>query len=613
MRAFAELYANLDATTKTNVKVAAMVEYFSQTPPAEAAWAIYVLTGRKLRQLVPNRKLREWAMARAGISEWLFEECYSAVGDSAETIALILPQTGRSVTGTLDEWIEQRLLPLRTMSESAQQTAILSAWDEMSPAQAFIYNKLITGALRVGVSQLLVVRALAQVAGIPANVMSHRLMGDWSPTPRFYEQLRDATTTDADASRPYPFCLAHPLEAEPETLGDVHEWIAEWKWDGIRSQLIRRQGAVYLWSRGEELVTDRYPELRELAEQLPDGTVIDGEILPWRGEQMLPFGELQRRIGRKSVSKSLLAEVPVVLMAYDLLEFAGRDLRESPLIDRRQALQQLHAQLQAGSALANGPHPAAARLRLSPTVAAESWAELHHIRGESRSRQVEGLMLKRRDSAYRVGRVRGDWWKWKIQPFSVDAVLMYAQRGSGKRASLYTDYTFGVWDGGMLVPFAKAYSGLTDAEIAQVDAFIRANTVEKFGPVRTVKPELVFELGFEGIQRSTRHKSGVAVRFPRMLRQRFDKPAAEADSLDAVKALIALSPEATDADFDTDSAADSQADAAPSTALTPDAPKRRSTADRKRATKPTTQRSGSDASLDRPMTTGDLFGSVDSE
>jgi DNA ligase-1 len=526
VKAFAELYAALDETTRTTDKVAAMARYFAAAPPADAAWAVYFLSGRKPRQAVPSKRLRLWARELAGVPEWLFDESYHHVGDVAETIALLLPSAEAASDRPLADWVENHLLPLRGMDEERQKADVLAAWQSLDARQRFVWNKLITGEFRVGVSQLLVVLALAEVSKLPTDTVAHRLMGAWEPTPLFYAALVALDAGDADISRPYPFFLAHPLEGEPHALGPVGEWQAEWKWDGIRSQVVRRGGRSFVWSRGEELVTDRYPELKSLADALPDGTVIDGEILPWKGGQVLPFGALQKRIGRKTLAKKLLDEVPAVLMAYDLIEEAGADLRERPLSERRGRLEAL-AEMVA--------HPA---LLLSPRLALDSWDALAAARRASRARGVEGIMLKRRAAPYRVGRVRGDWWKWKVEPFAVDAVLIYAQPGHGKRSGLHTDYTFGVWDGGKLVPFAKAYSGLTDAEIRKVDAFVRANTLEKFGPVRTVKPELVFELGFEGIQASPRHKSGVAVRFPRMLRWRADKAPEDADTLDRVKALL---------------------------------------------------------------------------
>ena len=521
MKAFSDLYATLDATTKTGVKVQALADYFRAVAPADGAWAVYFLSGRKLRQVVPRRHMIAWAAEAAGVEPWLFEECYHAVGDTAETIALLLPEPSVPSNWSLSQWVE-RLQTLRTRSESQQRAELLEAWGSLHSRQRFVWNKLITGGFRVGVSQSLLTRALALVTGVEASIVAHRLMGPWEPTPAFFTALLSGENA-ADGSRPYPFFLASPLEQEPADLGDVNDWQVEWKWDGIRAQLVKR-GDIFLWSRGEELVTQRFPEISDAAQNLPDGTVVDGELLPWRGG-VLPFSQLQRRIGRQTLSKKILTEVPVVLMAYDLIEFAGQDYRERPLAERWSTLEELIAGI-------NDPC-----LRLSP-ITAGTWEELAVLRETSRARHVEGLMLKRRSSPYRVGRVRGDWWKWKIGPLTLDAVLVYAQRGSGKRASLYTDYTFALRNGEELVPFAKAYSGLNDDEIREVDEFIRRHTVEKFGPVRSVKPELVFELAFEGIQRSTRHKSGIAVRFPRILRRRYDKTPSDADTLEGVQQML---------------------------------------------------------------------------
>lgn len=527
MKAFAALYTALDETTATNDKVAALVRYFRDAPPDDAAWAVHVLSGRRPKRLIRSGNLRAWAAEAAGIPDWLFDECYQAVGDLAETIGLLLPEGGGGTGGSLAWWVEQRLLTLRDLDPAEQRSALVDAWRELGERERYVWNKLITGAFRVGASQRLVVRALAEVSGLSEEVIAHRLMGAWEPTSDFHARLLAHDTRDADWSRPYPFFLAHALEYEPSLLGDRSEWQAEWKWDGIRAQLIRRANQTFLWSRGEDLLNGRFPEVEEIAAFLPPGTVLDGELLPWVGDAPLPFAQMQRRIGRKTLGRKILTEVPIVLIAYDLLEEAGQDIRALPLAERRRRLAELVASL-----------PTGASIRLSPVIDASAWDGLTTARGEARQRGAEGLMLKRASSAYGVGRRRGDWWKWKVDPLSVDAVLIYAQPGTGRRAGLFTDYTFGVWDGDRLVPFAKAYSGLTDEEIRRVDAFVRRNTLEKFGPVRVVRPELVFELAFEGIQLSTRHKSGVAVRFPRMARWRTDKTAADADTLDRVRALI---------------------------------------------------------------------------
>ncbi len=527
MKRFAELYAAIDATNKTTEKVAAMAEYFREAPPEDAVWTVALFTHRRPKRAVNSTRMQIWAAELAGIPAWLFGECYDAVGDLGETISLVLGESVGDDPVPLHVWMEERLPELARIPEEQQREKLIQYWRELDRSGRYALNKLIGGSWRVGVSQELVIRALSQAGGIPAPTVAHRLMGDWRPTPEFYQTLLDADSEEVAVSRPYPFCLAHPLETTLEELGAIEDWHAEWKWDGIRAQLVRRDSQTFVWSRGEELITERFPEVAEIGTWLPDGTVLDGEIMAWRGESPLKFADLQRRIGRKTVGKKLLEEVPVQFVAFDILENKGEDLRESRFQDRRTELKRLCSEN-------------ILNLRLSDSLEAESWEELSQLRESARERNVEGLMLKRKDSPYLVGRKKGFWCKWKIDPLTVDAVLIYAARGSGKRASLYTDYTFGVWDGDKLVSFAKAYSGLSDEEIRKVDAWIRRNTLEKFGPVRTVTPELVFELAFEGIQLSTRHKSGVAVRFPRILRWRTDKPKEEADRLDQIKAMLSL-------------------------------------------------------------------------
>jgi DNA ligase-1 len=529
MKTFADLFRRLDETTSTNRKIEAMAAYFQEAPAEDAVWAIRFLMGRKPRQVVPTRKLMAWAAELAEVPDWLFEASYEVVGDLAETITLLIPPAAHRNHRPLHVWVEKHLLPLSRRDLEERRSVILDAWDAMDGPQRFVWNKLITGGFRVGVSRRLVVRALARFSGIEAAVIAHRLMGEWPATAETYRRIIAADTRDADVSRPYPFHLASPLEGTAEDLGPLPDWLVEWKWDGIRGQVIQRRGQVFVWSRGEELVTAKYPEIAEAAARLPEGTVLDGEILPWRDGRPLPFAELQRRIGRKTVGRKLLAEVPAAFLAFDLLERDGRDVRDAPLRQRREGLAALLAAT------------AADHLMLSPEVTAPDWQTLQTLHGESRRRGVEGFMLKRRTCLYQVGRRRGDWWKWKIDPLTVDAVLIYAQRGHGRRAGLYTDYTFAVRQGEGLVPFAKAYSGLSDAEIRQVDRFIQRNTLERFGPVRAVRPELVFEIAFEGLRPSKRHKSGVAVRFPRIARWRKDKPVAEADTIETLKALLSAS------------------------------------------------------------------------
>ncbi|MDQ7987433.1 ATP-dependent DNA ligase [Pseudomonas sp. G34] len=578
MIAFAQLYARLDATTSSNAKLAALQDYLRDAEPADAAWAVYFLAGGRPRQLVPSRQLRELAMQRAGLPDWLFEESYSAVGDLAETIALLLPEATSTSQDGLAVWVEEKLLPLRGLPPDELAMRLDALWAQLDRQSLMVSIKLITGAFRVGVSKLLVTRALAAVAEVDAKRVAQRLVGytDLSnrPTAAAYERLIAAESDDEHAQRggqPYPFFLAHPLQRPLEefaaSLGSPGDWLIEWKWDGIRAQMVKRDGQLWVWSRGEELISERFPELQELASLLPDGTVIDGELVVWRhapeataqqGELMAqaadepaerlndqvkaqleqfgiqPFALLQQRIGRKTLSRKLLEEVPVAVLAYDLLEWQGEDWRSRPQQQRRAQMEQVVASC------------ASPRLMPSPLLHGDSWQALAQQREASRSLGVEGMMLKGREAAYGVGRSKdvGVWWKWKIDPLSVDAVLIYAQRGHGRRASLYSDYTFAVWDGApgdperRLVPFAKAYSGLTDEEMRKVDAIVRKTTMEKFGPVRSVTPSLVFELGFEGIARSPRHKSGIAVRFPRMLRWRHDKGVEEADTLELLQELL---------------------------------------------------------------------------
>ncbi len=566
MRAFARLYDELDATTSTLVKVDALKRYLAAAAPADAAWAVYFLAGGKPRQVVPSGVLWAVACREAGIEEWLFDACYQSVGDFAETVAHVLPPPANESDLGLAAWVEERLLPLRGLSPAEQAARVAGFWNELDTPSRFLLNKLIGGSFRVGVSKLLVQRAIAEGAGIDAKLVAQRMMGytdgRTAPSAARYQRLSDGSgDTALDLGQPYPFFLAHQLDlAHTEfdaRLADPVDWIVEWKYDGIRAQIVRRGGQAWIWSRGEELVTERFPELVEAAAALPDGSVLDGEIVVWNEGRVQAFSLLQQRIGRKTLTKKVLAEAPVGFIAYDLLEDAGIDLRERPQAERRALLERLVAD-----------HP---RLHLSPLESAPSWAAFAERRLESRERGVEGFMLKHRQARYGTGRRKqddlagGTWWKWKIDPLSVDCVLIYAQAGHGRRASVYTDYTFAVWnrtpadaaeaeaaieaiarreapapEALQLVPFAKAYSGLTDEEFRRIDRIIRATTLEKFGPVRSVRPTLVFELGFEGINRSSRHKSGIAVRFPRMLRIRDDKPIAEADTLDALETLLTL-------------------------------------------------------------------------
>lgn len=531
MKAFADLYARLDRSTGTLDKRRALVDYFGHAAPADAAWAVWVLTGNKVggagRKLAASGELRQWISEVSQTEDWLVDACYHHVGDLAETLALLLddpPQPPPALS--LSAWVEQRLLPVANAPEPQRRAVITDAWQRLPFAQRLVFNKLLTGALRVGVSQGLVQQALSQVSGVEVPRIAQRLMGKWQPSAAFMQRLFSAQTQDEDASLPMPFFLASPLEADAQSLGAFDEWLVEYKWDGIRLQLIKRGDVIALWSRGEERLDGRFPELEAAASSLPRDAALDGELLAWLpdADAPLPFSALQTRIQRRKPSATVLANTPVRMLAYDLLELDGQDIRQQPLQQRRALLQGLLDDHGDG------------RIQLSPQAEAHDWASAAQLREQARDRGVEGLMLKRRDSPYQHGRKRGDWWKWKVAPLTIDAVMLYAQAGHGRRSTLYTDYTFGVWDGDRLVPVAKAYSGLTDAEILALDKWIRANTRERFGPVRSVAPEQVFELAFEGVNISKRHKSGVAVRFPRIVRWRQDKPAAEADVLATLQA-----------------------------------------------------------------------------
>lgn len=526
MKRLTDLYLRLDATTRTNNKVQAMRDYFACTPPEDACWAVAALSGKRLTRTVKSGLLRQWAAEVSGYEPWLIERCYRVVGDLSEALALLVPEPKEAsrIDEPLHIVVRDRLEPLAMLDEAGQKKIVLDTWARYGKDERFMFHKLLRGGLRVGVSRALLVRALAEVAELEPAVIDHRLTGAWQPSAEAFTALLAEEDGEAIASKPYPFMLAAPLEVEPSELGEVSEWQIEYKWDGIRAQLIRRVGEVYLWSRGEEQVASAFPEIVAAARTLPDDAVLDGELLAWEDGRALPFGQLQKRLGRKHVELSLFPDVPVAFMAYDALEIGGRDLREKPMLKRREELEQLLRHT--------------ADIELSPQLDVQDWAAVGACVVQAREHGVEGVMLKKGDSPYMAGRVRGPWWKWKADPYTIDAVLVQGQTGSGRRAGLYTSYTFAVWDGDELVPITKAYSGLSNDEIEKVDRFIRKNTTAKHGPVRVVKPELVFEIAFEGLQESTRHKSGIAFRFPRMSRWRDDKKPADADSLQNVSALL---------------------------------------------------------------------------
>lgn len=539
MRQFAELVTTLGTSTKTNEKLDALSNYFATANDKDKVWVIAIFSGRRPKRAVNSTQLWTWCNELVGLPYWLFEECYHSVGDLAETIALLLPEsTNADASHPLHQYLET-LIRIEKEVEKVRKDFIIHSWQSMTQPERFVFNKLITGNFRIGVSQQSMVNALAKTVKLEASVIAHRISGNWDPLTTNFSELLSEESLATDYSKPYPFYLAYAVEEDVQTLGNPNEWQAEWKWDGIRGQIIKRNNELFVWSRGEELMTEKFPEFHSLLNILPNGIALDGEIMAYRKTNdaelsvdlkglPLPFAYLQTRIGRKNISKKNLLEAPVGFFAYDLLEYEGNDFRESLLVERRRLLEKIIQQANHSSLL------------LSPVVNFSSWEELANLRLQSRNIGSEGIMLKRKDSIYQVGRKRGDWWKWKIDPLVIDAVMIYAQKGHGRRSSLYTDYTFAVKDGDKLVGFTKAYSGLTDKEFSEVDSFVRKNSLEKFGPVRTVKPELVFEIAFEGIAASNRHKSGVALRFPRINRWRKDKKVEEINTLEDLKKMLKL-------------------------------------------------------------------------
>ncbi|MBU2903027.1 ATP-dependent DNA ligase [Maribacter dokdonensis] len=543
MRNFAQLIKTLDSTNKTTVKVQALTDYFLKANDTDKVWTIAILSHRRPPRPVNTTLLRTWASELANIPLWLFEESYHIVGDLAETIALVIPAADQSSDKSLTDFL-QEMIALKKKKEEEKRAYLYENWSVLNYYERFVFTKLITGGFRIGVSQKLMTRALAKATQIDEDILAYKLMGNWDPNKITFQQLVLEENESDYLSKPYPFYLAYAIEGEVSDLGDIQEWSAEHKWDGIRSQVILRNNELFVWSRGEELVTDKYPEFEKFIGVIPNGTVIDGEILPFPKGGIGTFNDLQTRIGRKNITAALLKKVPVILKAYDILEWEGEDIRQLPFVERREILEHLFKNVteQSRSEVTERSR-SDVPLHLSKTMYFNSWEEMAEERDRSREMHSEGLMLKRKDSPYLVGRKKGDWWKWKVDPLTIDAVLTYAMRGHGRRSNLFTDYTFALWKDNEegekeLVTFAKAYSGLTDAEFRKLDAWIKKNTLERFGPVRSVTPHHVFEIAFEGIALSKRHKSGVATRFPRMLRWRKDKNIHEANTLGDLKGLI---------------------------------------------------------------------------
>ncbi len=525
MKDFAQLINALDSTNKTTAKVDAMVSYLQIANANDKLWFLALFTGKRPKRPVNTNLLKQWALEITQLPEWLFIESYSSVGDLGETLSLILPNAENEIDKSLTQWMTE-LVALKDDTEEEKKKYVLESWNGLNHVERFIFNKLIGGSFRIGVSKKLLINALSKFSGVDGNILMHSIMGKWKMEEENFDDLIQGTNINPDESKPYPFCLAYPLEKEVQDLGDRKNWQAEFKWDGIRGQFIKRNEEIFIWSRGEELVTEQFPEIVTALKEVKGNFVIDGEILVVKEDKVLNFNELQKRLNRKTIPKKMLEELPVHIFVYDILELQFEDLREKPLAERRSLLENL---------IENSP---VERIRISEIVRHETWENLAEVRESSRDNNSEGLMLKELNSHYHAGRKKGDWWKWKVSPLTIDAVLIYAQKGSGRRSSYYTDYTFAIKNEDKLVTIAKAYSGLTDKEIMEVSKFVNKNAIEKFGPVRTVKPELVFEIAFEGIGFSSRHKSGIALRFPRIVRWRRDKTVDEIDALEEVKKLI---------------------------------------------------------------------------
>ncbi|MCS7297208.1 MAG: ATP-dependent DNA ligase [Bacteroidia bacterium] len=530
MERFIALYQALEQTQSQTHKLRALQEYFQTADPHEAAWVVELLRGKHAKRFVSPQKLRLWLSAYLNLPLEIIEESYRHVGDLSETIALLLPNR-QNPTGNLPPlpWLAEVELPQAArFPEDKQREWLYGYWQKLSFWEAFLFHKLLLGAMRVGVAQGLVIRALAEAFSLPEAHVAQRLTANWTPSPHFFLHLQ--AHAQQESLEPYPFFLAYPIEElGPDfqiKTADLSEYLIEWKWDGVRVQLVRRGSGAALWSRGGVCLTESFPEVISYFSSLPSGTVLDGELLIMKEDIVQPFSALQTRLMRKRLSSSLLKRLPATIFVYDLLEWEGRDLRSLPLTERRQLLEEIAKM-----------YPF---IQVSPLLPCSDWTELEVHRNHP-PQGAEGLMLKKKDSPYLVGRRRGYWWKYKRRPFTVDAVLVYAQRGHGRRSGWYTDLTFALWDeNAQLVTFAKAYSGLTDAEMQELTRWIRLHKIETIGPIVRVPPFWVFEIGFEGIQASNRHKCGYAVRFPRILRWRRDKKPEEADTLQALRRYAQL-------------------------------------------------------------------------
>ena len=556
-RSFGNLINNLEQCNSTKKKINLISVFIKDIDPRDGSWILLLLMSTRQKRVITGRRLKDILQASFRMPSWLIDDCFAQVGDSAETISLLWPQLKSELTDAniecsevynklfnepkeskpLHWWMETLLPAIKDATETTQNRLILKLWSDIADQDHYLTNKLITGGFRNGVSKGLVVKSIAQAYELDESTVLERLMKPIEINNIWFQELTHPVSinrTDRGAI-PYPFYLASPVEIEKIKETPPADWRLEYKWDGIRGQLIKRDTGAYLWSRGEELVNHVFPEIIEMAENLPDGTVLDGEILCWQKDVRKPmaFASLQRRLGRKTVNKKLLKECPTVFLAYDILEHKSIDIRAYNLRDRLKLLESVQL---------NYNHPC---LVIDNEKEFAEWEELIQLRDRARLEGAEGLMIKKISSHYLSGRKRGYWWKYKHDPMTLDAVLIYAQAGTGKRANLFTDYTFALWDDSnkyskdrKLVTFAKAYSGLNNSELMELDKWIRTHTIERYGPTRVVEQKQIFEIAFEGVMESKRHKCGLAVRFPRIHRWRIDKPVMEADCIEQAQALL---------------------------------------------------------------------------
>ena len=507
MRQFAALIRKLELSSRQNEKVLVLSAYFQEAAEKDRVWAIALLSQRRPSRTMTLRQMKKWALEFSGIPEWLFEESYQIVGDLAETIALILPPpTGQAEQG-LSHWIET-ITELKGRASEAQKALVFKSWEVLDKAERFQFNKLVTGSFRVSVSQRLMTRALSLATGMPETVLAHRISGGWDPESTAFQDLVREQSPTEEAGRPYPFQRIHPLEEGPNVLGETSGYLIDWKWEGIRCQLIRRSSNSFIWSEKGELITGAFPAIASALDNFPEGLVLDGEIVIMQDAGVGPASGIEKRLGMKKPGPKALRELPAAFIAFDILEREGTDLRDRPLLERKQQLLDLAGQVDATGEV----------ILFSDPLPVNDWADVAGFRAEARNMRADGLLIKKRELPYRSGDVEGPWLHWKPEAHTINALLIYATRGQGGSTRQYTDLSFAVWAGDQLVPFTRTIEGLPEEDMAELSSWIRENTVERFGPVRSVRAEQVFEIAFEGIEPSSRHRSGLILRSPRILR-----------------------------------------------------------------------------------------------